>query len=174
MKQLLLFGESPEPEESLEVRVRNLTVVDVGLDLLNPRSPDNHFKKNKNGLKYVGLCPFHKERTPPFNLRIKPNYFICYGCGMSGGPYGLALRILSQEPSNFTRDSYLHFYLPSSFISPQDYLMHKLDINIVRNDKIAQLYKIIREVYPEAAAEDEEQLPRPLFDWLVQSNLLFT
>jgi DNA primase len=45
----------------------------VGLSIkLDQKGPD----------QYLGLCPFHQEKTPSFS--IKKNFFRCFGCGVSG------------------------------------------------------------------------------------------
>ena len=36
------------------------------------------------GANYVGLCPFHNEKTPSFNIREGGTYYRCFGCGASG------------------------------------------------------------------------------------------
>ncbi|MGC9292486.1 MAG: DNA primase [Acidobacteriaceae bacterium] len=33
---------------------------------------------------YKGLCPFHKEKTPSFNVHATQQFFHCFGCGQSG------------------------------------------------------------------------------------------
>ena len=38
----------------------------------------------KRGTNYVGLCPFHNERTPSFNVNPVRNIFKCFGCGKGG------------------------------------------------------------------------------------------
>lgn len=38
----------------------------------------------KRGRNYVGLCPFHNEKTPSFNVNPDGHYFKCFGCGKSG------------------------------------------------------------------------------------------
>ncbi|MBK9376930.1 MAG: hypothetical protein IPM86_01015 [Saprospiraceae bacterium] len=36
------------------------------------------------GHSQIGLCPFHKERTPSFTVYVTKNLFKCYGCGKGG------------------------------------------------------------------------------------------
>ena len=36
------------------------------------------------GTKYVGLCPFHAEKTPSFTVDNKAGVFHCFGCLLSG------------------------------------------------------------------------------------------
>ena len=39
-------------------------------------------KKESGG--FVGLCPFHNEKTPSFHTKSKGNFYKCFGCGKSG------------------------------------------------------------------------------------------
>ena len=38
----------------------------------------------KTGGTYKGLCPFHQERTPSFNVNGDKGVFKCFGCGAGG------------------------------------------------------------------------------------------
>ncbi|MGG6794979.1 UNVERIFIED_CONTAM: DNA primase [Streptococcus canis] len=39
---------------------------------------------SRTGRHYLGLCPFHKEKTPSFNVVEDRQFFHCFGCGKSG------------------------------------------------------------------------------------------
>lgn len=36
---------------------------------------------------FKGLCPFHGEKTPSFNVRSNPAFYHCFGCGVGGDVY---------------------------------------------------------------------------------------
>ena len=36
------------------------------------------------GRNFLGLCPFHNEKTPSFNVSADNQYFHCFGCGANG------------------------------------------------------------------------------------------
>jgi len=38
----------------------------------------------KQGQEYVGLCPFHPEKTPSFHISPTKHLFHCFGCGAAG------------------------------------------------------------------------------------------
>jgi DNA primase len=38
----------------------------------------------KRGVNYIGLCPFHNEKTPSFNVNPAKGIFKCFGCGEGG------------------------------------------------------------------------------------------
>lgn len=41
-------------------------------------------KLKKKGADYVGLCPFHGEKTPSFHVHPGKSIYKCFGCGKSG------------------------------------------------------------------------------------------
>ncbi|MBU6325982.1 MAG: DNA primase, partial [Bacteroidetes bacterium] len=38
----------------------------------------------KRGANYIGLCPFHDEKTPSFNVNPSRGIYKCFGCGKGG------------------------------------------------------------------------------------------
>lgn len=43
-----------------------------------------YVKLNKRGANFLGLCPFHNEKTPSFSVSPNKNFFHCFGCGAGG------------------------------------------------------------------------------------------
>ena len=47
----------------------------------------------RRGATYVGLCPFHNEKTPSFTVYPETQSFYCFGCGAGGDAVGFIRKI---------------------------------------------------------------------------------
>ncbi len=43
-----------------------------------------HTDLRRQGERYVGLCPFHDERTPSFSVKPAEGFYYCFGCEAGG------------------------------------------------------------------------------------------
>lgn len=72
------------PDEKVrEVRER-ASIVEVVSDYMSLR---------KSGANYQGLCPFHGEKTPSFNVNPARGIFHCFGCGAGGNVVTFVMRM---------------------------------------------------------------------------------
>lgn len=63
------------PEEFITLLRQKIDIVDVISEYVRLR---------KAGRSYVGLCPFHSEKSPSFNVTPGKGYYYCFGCGAGG------------------------------------------------------------------------------------------
>ncbi len=52
----------------------------------------------KAGKDYIGLCPFHSEKTPSFTVSPEKQIFYCFGCGTGGNVFSF---LMKQENLSF-------------------------------------------------------------------------
>ncbi|NNE70797.1 MAG: DNA primase, partial [Rhodothermales bacterium] len=52
-----------------------------------------YVRLKKRGSNYVGLCPFHSEKTPSFNVNPSLGIFKCFGCGEGGDVFSFISRM---------------------------------------------------------------------------------
>jgi DNA primase len=62
-------------EESLERVKQAADIVEV---------VSAHTDLRRQGARWVGLCPFHEERTPSFSVDAQEKLYHCFGCGVGG------------------------------------------------------------------------------------------
>ena len=76
-------------QDTIERVLDTAQVVDVIQDFVSIK---------KKGSNYIGLCPFHNEKTPSFNVSPSKGIFKCFGCGKGGNS---AHFIMEHEHVNF-------------------------------------------------------------------------
>lgn len=47
----------------------------------------------RSGSNFTGLCPFHGEKTPSFNVNPAREIFHCFGCGVGGDVFAFIMRM---------------------------------------------------------------------------------
>ncbi len=45
---------------------------------------EEYVRLRKNGSRWVGLCPFHNEKSPSFGVNATHQFYKCFGCGAGG------------------------------------------------------------------------------------------
>jgi len=46
-----------------------------------------HVQLKKSGSNFMGLCPFHHEKSPSFSVSPDKQLYYCFGCGKGGGAF---------------------------------------------------------------------------------------
>lgn len=72
------------PEEKIREVLERLSIVEVVSDYVQLR---------RSGSNYTGLCPFHGEKTPSFNVNPAREIFHCFGCGAGGNALSFVMKI---------------------------------------------------------------------------------
>ena len=47
----------------------------------------------KSGRNFMGLCPFHREKTPSFSVSMDKQIFKCFGCSEGGNVISFIMKI---------------------------------------------------------------------------------
>jgi DNA primase len=50
-----------------------------------------HVQLKKGGANFMGLCPFHGEKSPSFSVSPTKQFFHCFGCGKHGDAIGFLM-----------------------------------------------------------------------------------
>ncbi len=72
------------PEEKIEEIRHALDIVELVGD---------YVALKKAGARFLGLCPFHNERTPSFSVNPALGIYKCFGCGAAGDGYRFVMEM---------------------------------------------------------------------------------
>lgn len=131
------------PEEMIDVIRSQADIVDLISDFLT---------LNKRGKNYVGLCPFHNEKTPSFNVNPERQIFHCFGCGKGGNVFTF---LMEHEKVTFVESvrqiaEKLHIALPESG--------HDQQISS-ENESLAKVTQFAARYFHEKLLNSEESAP---------------
>lgn len=93
----------------------------------------------RSGSSYVGLCPFHNEKTPSFNVNAEGQYFHCFGCGVGGDVIGFMMKYNNysyMDALKFLADR-INYVLPEAEMSADIVKKRELKQNLYEIHKIA-------------------------------------
>jgi len=76
----------------------------------------------KGGANYMGLCPFHGEKSPSFTVSPTKQFFHCFGCGKNGNAIGFLMEHAGMNFVEAVKDLAQNagMQVPEEDISPQD------------------------------------------------------
>jgi len=52
-----------------------------------------HVRLKRAGRNFVGLCPFHQEKTPSFSVNAERGFFHCFGCNTGGSVFNFIMKM---------------------------------------------------------------------------------
>ena len=88
------------PDEIVEELRTRSSIVDV---------ISGYMKLSRKGSSYMGLCPFHAEKTPSFSVSPSRQSYHCFGCGASGDVYSFVMEYERKTFSARNLRGYLEF-----------------------------------------------------------------
>ena len=111
---------------------------------------------NKKGSSYVGLCPFHNEKTPSFSVSEEKQLYYCFGCGAGGN----VITFLMQKENMTFIEAIKYLAERANIKLDETYLSEE---EVQNNKKRGELLEILKESaiyfhYSLRAPENQEAL----------------
>ena len=70
------------PQSFIQELLSRVDVVDI---------VGKYVQLKKGGANFMGLCPFHGEKSPSFSVSPTKQFFHCFGCGKNGNAIGFLM-----------------------------------------------------------------------------------
>ncbi len=134
------------PDDKVREVLERVSIVEV---------VSEYVQLKRAGANYSGLCPFHAEKTPSFNVNPAREIFHCFGCGVGGNAFSFVMKI---EGLNFPEAVKLlarkaGVEIEERQLTPAEKQAQSERQTFQRiNDLAALFYRTVLEKKPEAAA----------------------
>ena len=119
-------------------RIHPDTIDDVrqGADIVDIVSEQVVLKKQ--GKDFVGLCPFHDDKSPSFSVSPSKQFYYCFSCGAGGNAFKFLMELNQRSFADVVLDLAKRYQVPVKTTEPaqQQELQRKLTLR-------EQLYEIV-------------------------------
>ncbi|MEM9542527.1 MAG: DNA primase, partial [Cyanobacteria bacterium P01_E01_bin.42] len=92
----------------------------------------------KRGKDYLGLCPFHEEKTPSFSVSPSKQMYYCFGCGAGGNSIKFLMEVGKQSFADVVLGLAQRYQIPVKTQAPEDYREFQRQLTLKE-----QLYEIL-------------------------------
>src|SRR5882757_11300751 len=72
------------PQETIQQILSRIDIIEI---------VGGFVRLKKRGANYLGLCPFHNEKSPSFTVSPAKEIYKCFGCGKSGNSIGFLMEL---------------------------------------------------------------------------------
>jgi DNA primase len=78
-----------------------------------------HVVLKKQGKDYVGLCPFHDDKSPSFSVSPSKQFYYCFSCGAGGNAYKFLMELGKRSFSDVVLDLAKRYQVPVKTLEPE-------------------------------------------------------
>ena len=127
------------PQEVLDQVLANTDIVDV---------ISSHVHLQKKGKDYVGLCPFHNEKTPSFYVVPSKNMYYCFGCGAAGSAITFLMKYNNSPFQEVLQDladrAKITLPAPNRSEESKKRERHRQDLLAINKEAAVYYYRLLR------------------------------
>ena len=129
-------------QSSIDEVLRRSDIVDIVSSYVTLR---------RNGTDFVGLCPFHREKTPSFHISSDKQLYYCFGCGSGGN---LIDFVMKAENLDFV-DSIKFLAERSGVTLEEEVYSPEIQKKHDMRQRILQMNKLVAKRYVQNLSSDE-------------------
>lgn len=74
---------------------------------------------HKRGKDYLGLCPFHEEKSPSFSVSPSKQLYYCFGCGQGGNAFSFLMELGKRPFGEVVFDLARRYQVPLKTLDPE-------------------------------------------------------
>ncbi|WP_082713022.1 DNA primase [Geminocystis sp. NIES-3709] len=107
----------------------------------------------KKGRDFVGLCPFHDEKTPSFTVNQSKQLYYCFGCGAGGGAIKFLMEIGKQSFREVIFNLAQRYQIPVKTLALQD--QQEIQQQISLRDQLYEILAVANNFYQHSLQQKE-------------------
>lgn len=124
-----------------------------------------HVVLRKRGKDFVGLCPFHDEKTPSFSVSSGKQMYYCFGCGAGGNAITFLMELGKSSFSQVVLDLARRYSVPVQTLEPEQ--RQELQRQLSLREQLYEVMAVATQFYHHALQQAQGQVA---LDYLQQKR----
>lgn len=112
-----------------------------------------HVVLRKRGKDYVGLCPFHDEKTPSFSVSPAKQMYYCFGCNAGGNAITFLMELGKSPFSEVVLDLARRYQVPVQTLEPEQ--RQELQRQLSLREQLYEILAIACQFYQHALRQPQ-------------------
>jgi DNA primase len=109
----------------------------------------------KRGKEYVGLCPFHDEKSPSFTVSPAKQMYYCFGCGAGGNAIKFLMELDKRSFGEVVLDLAKNYQVPIQTVEPEH--REELQRQISLREQLYEILALTANFYEHALRQSQGQ-----------------
>jgi DNA primase len=109
----------------------------------------------RRGKDFVGLCPFHEEKTPSFTVSPTKQMYYCFGCGAGGNSIKFLMELNKQSFADVVLDLAQRYQVPVQTESPEQHQEFQRQLSL--REQLYEINAIATSFYQHTLQQSEGQ-----------------
>ncbi|MGK7878282.1 MAG: DNA primase [Xenococcaceae cyanobacterium] len=110
----------------------------------------------KRGKDYLGLCPFHEEKTPSFSVNPSKQLYHCFGCRAAGNTFNFLMELGKRSFSDVVLDLAQRYQVPIKTLEPQQ--RQELQRQVTLREQLYEILALTASFYQHALRQPQGEL----------------
>ena len=111
----------------------------------------------KRGKEFVGLCPFHDEKSPSFTVNQAKQMYYCFGCGAGGNAFKFLMELEKRSFSEVVLDLAKTYQVQVKTVEPEH--RQELQRQISLREQLYEISALTAKFYEHALRQPQGQEP---------------
>lgn len=107
----------------------------------------------KQGKDYVGLCPFHDDKSPSFSVSPSKQFYYCFSCGAGGNAFKFLMELGQRSFSEVVLDLAKRYQVPVQTLEPEK--RQEFQQQITRREQLYEILAVTAKFYEYALRQPD-------------------
>jgi DNA primase len=112
-----------------------------------------HIVLRKQGKDFVGLCPFHDDKSPSFSVSPSKQFYYCFSCGAGGNSIKFLMELNKRSFADVILDLAKRYQVPVKTLEPQQ--RQELQRQISLREQLYEVLALTARFYEHALQQSQ-------------------